>query len=241
MDIEGTYTLQAPQEDVWHCLMDAQALRRAIPGVERLEVLDEYKHGITLDIRQSPLMGAYRGQVTVLERHYPSDYRIAFEGEGRQSTISGQGVVQLNTHGENTIVSYKGTINLGKLATLLPVPVVKGATKLLIQQFFLALADRLRVIHPVSMIEAGSGDSRIGKSATNLVSQTNGYNSEDSRAEAATLVAPTTFILRVMRRLGIGEGDLEQELLWVQRVRRYGVIAGLLFLVWVGTRLPRRL
>ncbi|MHB8597456.1 MAG: CoxG family protein [Ktedonobacteraceae bacterium] len=238
MDIEGTYTLQAPQEDVWHCLMDAQALRRAIPGVERLEVLDEYKHGITLDIRQSPLMGAYRGQVTVLERHYPSDYRIAFEGEGRQSTISGQGIVQLNTHGENTIVSYKGTVNLGKLATLLPTPVVKGATKLLIQQFFLALADQLRVIHPVSVIEARSGDGRIGESDNKLVAQANGHNGEDARAEA---VAPTKFIHRVVRRLGIGEGDLEQELLWVQRVRRYGVIAGLLFLVWVGTRLPRRL
>ncbi len=228
MDIEGTYTLQAPQEDVWHCLMDAQALRRAIPGVERLEVLDEYKHGITLDIRQSPLMGAYRGQVTVLERHYPSDYRIAFEGEGRQSTISGQGIVQLNTHGENTIVSYKGTVNLGKLATLLPTPVVKGATKLLIQQFFLALADQLRVIHPVSVVEAGSGSGGTG-------------SGDGLRAEAGTVVMPPTFILRVVRRLGIGEGDLEQELVWVQRVRRYGVIAGLLFLVWVGTRLPRRL
>ncbi len=237
MDIEGTYTLQAPQEDVWHCLMDAQALRRAIPGVTRLEVLDEYKHGITLDIRQSPLMGAYRGQVTVLEQHYPSDYRIAFEGEGRQSTISGQGVVQLNTHGENTIVSYKGTVNLGKLATLLPAPVVKGTTKLLIQQFFLALADQLRVIHPVSVVEARSGDSRIGESDNKLVTQAHGSNGEDYRAET---IAPTTFIHRVVRRLGIGEGDLEQELLWVQRVRRYGVIAGLLFLVWVGTRLPRR-
>ncbi len=238
MDIEGTYTLQAPQEDVWYCLMDAQALRRAIPGVERLEVLDEYKHGITLDIQQSPLMGAYRGQVTVLERHYPSDYRIAFEGEGRQSTISGQGVVQLNTHGENTIVSYKGTINLGKLATLLPAPVVKGATKLLIQQFFLALADQLRVIHPVSVLEVGSGDSRIGKSSSDLEVQANRSDGEGYRAEA---VASTTFIHWAVRRLGIGEGDLEQELVWVQRVRRYGVIAGLLFLIWVGTRLPRRL
>lgn len=236
MDIEGTYTLQAPQEDVWYSLMDAQALRRAIPGVERLEVLGEYKHGITLDIRQSPLMGAYRGQVTVLERHYPTDYSIMFEGEGRQTTISGQGMVQLHTLGENTIVSYKGTVNLGKLATLLPVPVVKGAAKLLIQHFFLALAGQLRVMHPVSMIEAGRGESN-----DKLVAQARERNGENYHAEAGTLVTPPAFMHRVVRRLGIGEGNLEQELLWVQRVRRYGVIAGLLFLVWVGTRLPHRL
>ena len=235
MDIEGTYTLQASQEDVWHCLMDAQALRRAIPGVERLEVLGEYKHGITLDIRQSPLMGAYRGQVTVTERHYPTDYCILFEGEGRQSTINGQGVVQLHTLGENTIVSYKGAVNLGKLATLLPAPVVKGAAKLLIQQFFLALADQLRVMHPVKVIEVGSGrsDENGNRSAIR-------GNGENYGAGAESLVAPTAFLHRIVRRLGLGEGDLEQELLWLQRVRRYGVIAGLLFLVWVGTRLPRR-
>lgn len=243
MDIEGTYTLQAPQEDVWHCLMDAQALRRAIPGVERLEVLGEYKHGITLDIRQSPLMGAYRGQVTVTERHYPSDYSIVFEGEGRQSTISGQSVVQLQTLGENTIVSYKGTVNLGKLATLLPAPVVKGAAKLLIQQFFLALADQLRVMHPVGVVEAGSmrGGERGGENGNGLLAQVGRSNGEGYGAGAGTLVAPLTFVHRIVRLLGIGEGDLEQELLWVQRVRRYGIIAGLLFLVWVGTRLPRRL
>lgn len=231
MDIEGTYTLQSSQEDVWHCLMDAQLLRRAIPGVKRLEVLDEYKHSITLDIRQTPLVGAYRGQVMVTERHYPTDYSIMFEGEGRQSTISGQGFIQLHASGENTIVSYKGTVNLGKLATLLPAPVVKGAAKLLIQQFFLSLADQLRVMHPVSVVEAGSG------SAGSV-----GMGSEDSsHTEADTLAAPVTFVHRIVRLLGIGEGDFEQELVWVQRVRRYGVIAGLLFLVWVGTRLPRRL
>ena len=244
MDIEGTYTLQARREDVWHCLMDVQALRRAVPGVQRLETLGEYKHGIALDLRQSPLMGTYHGQVTVGERHYPSDYSITFEGEGRQSTISGHGVVKLSTLGENTIVAYKGTVNLGKLATLLPVPVVKGAAKLLIQQFFLALADQLRVMHPVSVIEAGSagnrGSVRGSEDVDRLVAQVVQSNEAAFRPLSETLTAPTTLIQAIVRRLGIGGGDLEKEMLWVQRVRRYGIIAGLLFLVWVGTRLPHR-
>lgn len=238
MEIEGTYTLQASQEDVWHCLMDAQALRRAVPGVERLEVLGEYRHGITLDIRQSPLVGAYHGQVTVTDRHYPSNYSIAFEGEGRQSTISGRGVVQLSTLGENTIVSYKGTVNPGKLATLLPAPVVKGAAKLLIQQFFLALASQLRVMHPVSVIEAGNG--RGSEEEDRLAAQVVQSNEDAFGPLAGPLTTPTSLVHAIVRRLGIGGGDITQEILWVQRVRRYGTVAGLLFLVWVGTRLPRR-
>ncbi len=126
MDIEGTYTLQASPEDVWRCLMDQQVLRHAIPGVEKLESLGQHEHGITLQIRQPPLIGVYHGRVMLTDQHYPYHYSIAIEGEGRQSTINGHGVIHLSGRGENTVVAYKGTVNIGKLGTLLPAPVVKG-------------------------------------------------------------------------------------------------------------------
>src|SRR5205085_7811181 len=76
MDIEGTYTLQASAEEVWQCLMDTQVLRHAIPGVEQVERLDDYKHTITLHVKQTPLMGSYHGQVTIAEQHYPYYYTL---------------------------------------------------------------------------------------------------------------------------------------------------------------------
>src|SRR5436309_12438179 len=146
MDIEGTYTLQASPEDVWQCLMDQQVLRRAIPGVEQLELIGENKYNITVHIRQTPLIGTYHGHATVTEQHYPYYYTIAIEGEGGPGTISGEGVVHLNERDENTVVAYKGILNLGKLGTLLPPPLVKGTAKLLLQQFFTALAEHLRTL-----------------------------------------------------------------------------------------------
>src|SRR5258708_18210050 len=155
MDIEGTYTLQASPEDVWHCLLDQQVLRHAIPGVEKLESLGQHEHGITLQIRQPPLIGVYHGRVMLTDQHYPYHYSIAIEGEGRQSTISGHGVIHLSGRGENTVVAYKGTVNIGKLGTLLPAPVVKGVARLLLNQFFTSLADHLRTLRPVSAAPAG--------------------------------------------------------------------------------------
>ena len=235
MDIEGTYTLQARREDVWRCLMDQQVLRRAIPGVRRLEALDEWRHGVTLEVQQTPLMGAYHGQVTVTEREYPTRYQIAFEGEGRQSTISGYGVIQLSTLGENTIVAYKGTVNLGKLATLIPPPVVKGAAKLLIQQFFMVLADQLRVLRPTTPEDTLSEDPLVvtnkpGKGVVMRVVPD--VAQEPTRGER--------LLRAVVRRLGLGSGNVEQEQVWMQRARRYTLVAALLFLVWIGTRIPRR-
>ena len=237
MDIEGTYTLQARREDVWHCLMDQQVLRRAIPGVRRLEVLDENRHGISLEIQQTPLIGVYHGQVTVTEREYPVRYHIAFEGEGRQSTISGQGVIQLSAPGENTVVTYKGTVNLGKLATLLPPPVVKGAAKLLIQQFFMLLAEQLRVMRPAASLQVAPGEEVLvvtdePETGNGTIWHVQTDDTQTSRADK---------ILRaVVRRLKLGGGDIEQENVWIQRTRRYSMVAALLFLVWVGTRIPRR-
>jgi len=219
MDIEGTYTLQALPEDVWHCLLDQQELRRTIPGVEGLEQVGENKYAVAMHIRHAPLIGSYHGHVTLIEQQYPYYYRMAIEGEGRQSTISGEGVVHLSGRGENTIVAYKGTLNLGKLGSLLPTPLVKGAAKLLIQQFFTALADQLRTMNPqeISTLQQPGGNIAV----------------------SSPTVQPT-LLHTIVRLLRLGGGDPTREAQWVNRVRRAGVISALLLLVWIGTRLPRR-
>jgi carbon monoxide dehydrogenase subunit G len=242
MDIEGTYTLQALPEDVWRCLMDQQVLRQAIPGVEKLELLGENKHGITLQIRQSPLTGVYHGQIMLTQQHYPYHYSLAFEGEGRQGIISGHGVVHLSGRGENTIVAYKGTVNLGKLGTLLPAPVVKGAARLLLNQFFSALAASMRTLQPAHA-GIGNGDFRRGRQDPFLAQAEGEYDflvSTPAPPSHLDQPARPAFLLSIVQGLGLGNADPELEKLWVQRIRRAGVLCGLLTLVWVGTRLPRR-
>ena len=230
MDIEGTYTLQASPEEVWQCLMDEQVLRRAIPGVEKLEPLGEHRYSVTLYIKQAPLIGAYHGQVTISEQHYPYYYHIAIEGEGRQSRISGGGVVHLNERDENTVVAYKGTLNIGKLGTLLPPPLVKGTAKLLLQQFFTALSEYLRTLIPSflapEMTENGQDAAMVEQF--------------DEQVTIVPAFASPTLLHALVHGLKLGGGDPALEDLWVSRIRRVGVLCGLLLLVWVGTKLPRR-
>jgi uncharacterized protein len=231
MDIEGTYTLQASPEEVWQCLMDQQVLRRAIPGVEKLELLDKHRHSIILYIKQAPLIGSYHGQVTISEQHYPYYYRIAIEGEGRQSTISGEGVVHLNERGENTVVAYKGTLNIGKLGTLLPPPLVKGTAKLLLQQFFTALSEYLRTLAPSYPWPGMTENDQDAAMLEQL----------DEQMTILPAFARPTPLHTIVHGLKLGGGDPTLEDLWVNRIRRVGILCGLLVLVWVGTKLPRRL
>jgi carbon monoxide dehydrogenase subunit G len=228
MDIEGTYTLQASPEDVWDFLADQQILQRTIPGVERIEALGEERYAVAIHIGPTPLTGLYRGHVTVTEQQHPHYYRIAIEGAGQQSSINGIGDIHLSGQGGNTVVAYKGKLSLGRPGTALSTAVVKGAAKLLIQQFFTSLADQLRANGRTSTIT----DEHVHGIAT--LEQSGG------KIVILPAAARPAFLETIVRSVGLGAGDPSAETQWVKRLRRIGIVLGLLLLVWVGTRLPKK-
>src|SRR5579863_3562557 len=231
MNIEGTYTLQASQEEVWRCLMDQQVLRHTIPGVERLVPGNEQNYEVALHVGQEPLVGTYHGHMSVTGEQFPDSYDIVIEGEGEEgTTIKGQGTVRLSTVGDNTVVAYSGKLLLGKSKAMPPTPVVKGAIKLLLQQFFTSLAEYLRVLHAPSAILPEEGEDSL------MVEP----SLEEAESSVLAVGTPSTFLHTWVRMLRLGNGDSFAEEQWVRRLRRLGITAGLLFLVWVGTRLPRK-
>jgi carbon monoxide dehydrogenase subunit G len=240
MDIEGTYTLQAPQEEVWQSLMDEQTLQHAIPGLERLETIGKHGYAFTLRIKHAPLRGVYQGQMVMDDLRYPTVYRLSLEGDGQQNTFQGMWEIHLSAQNDNTVVAYTGTLNPGKIGAFLPQPLVKGAIKVLIQQFFTNLAEQLRssegAMHqtPIDTQEEQERQERY-----------NGRVSMEGAMNKGMInQAPTSGQTRLhvlVRRLGLGKRDPAQEERWVTRLKRFGAFSVLLLLVWVGTRLPRRL
>src|ERR1700730_13155052 len=155
MDIEGTYTLQAPVEEVWQCLMDLQTLRHALPGLERLESTEQLAYAFTLRIKQAPLRGVYTGRATIGTDFSgpPMSCFLVLEGDGPHNPFQGTWDIRLSQLQDNTIVAYSGALNAGKMSALLPPSLVKGAVKILIQQFFANLAEQLRTTpEPLSLV-----------------------------------------------------------------------------------------
>ncbi|HLZ59045.1 MAG TPA: carbon monoxide dehydrogenase subunit G [Ktedonosporobacter sp.] len=229
MNIEGTYTLQASPENVWQALMDQQILLRTIPGIEKLEPVGEDTYEIVMHIQHTPLRGSYRGHITLSEQQYPYHYRIAVQGEGRQNSINGSGSIHLNGHDNTTVIAYKGTLTSG-----LPSMAVKGAAKLLIQQFFTTLASQLRLQSNGQVVASEETEDLtiVRRPAGNIVIL--------PPLSATETVEKTTVTRALVRLLGLGAGDPVQEAEWETRIRRSSVIAALLILIWIGMRLPRR-
>jgi uncharacterized protein len=231
MEIEGTYTLQAPVEDVWRSLMDQQTLERVIPGLERLTPIDEHNYTFTIHVRHAPLRGNYAGCATVYEPCYPTSYRLKIEGEGPSSQFSSEADIQLSTHNANTVISYRSTIQIGRGGKLISATWFKGIIKVLLQQFFAALADQLR------------GEQEGPVYMTTLEEMYEMPFMEEQLSEhllAGYQKRPPTYLHRLVRLLRLGQQNPLQEELWVRRLRQTGIVAVLLLLVWVGTRLPKR-
>ena len=231
MEIEGTYTLQAPKEAVWNCLMDQQTIQHTIPGLERLTSVDKQTYTFAINIRHAPLRGTHSGRATILEPSYPSAYRLKIEGDGQAQAFQCELSITLSSRNENTVVSYQGTLLPGRNNARISAPLIKATVKVLLQQFFTALADRLRTErqHPAY--------------ATALEEVYEGPFMEQQISEQLMAIRESSapsMLGRLVHRVGLGQHDPIQEELWVKRLRQFGLIAALLLLVWIGTRLPRR-
>ncbi|MBO0778184.1 MAG: hypothetical protein J2P37_05080 [Ktedonobacteraceae bacterium] len=230
MNIEGTYTLQAPAEHVWRNLMDPLVLRKSIPGIERLEQIDDKTYELALHIKNAPLRGTYCARINITEQQYPYHYRISIQGEGPQQQFSGDGAIQLQEREEKTVIVYQGQMQMDH--PHLPATLAKGMLKLLVQQFFASLAD---LLYAKRYVTAGPGRDN---GATTILE---GQNGSIVLLPPPPLKEKGSILRRVIHRSGLGGGEQEEEERWEARIRRFGVIVGLLLLVWVGTRIiPRR-
>jgi carbon monoxide dehydrogenase subunit G len=229
MDIEGTHTLEASPEVVWIHLMDLQTLQRTIPGIERLERSGEDSYAFTLHVKHAPLRGSFSGHAAYTELDYPFSYQMRAEGEGIPGKFHAEWSITLTAHDENTVVAYQSSLHFSKAKTLLPNPLIKGTIKVLIQQFFTALADHLRYTSYSSI--ATSEEIMTHLEVSQLY--------EGHRTDS-TFPEQPIFLYAIVRQLGLGDKDPLLEQQWVNRLRRIGIVSMLLLLVWVGTRLPRK-
>jgi len=229
MDIDGTYTLQAPSEVVWNLLMDLDMLQQNIQGMERLEQTGENTYAFTLQIKHAPFRGAYSGIAVVTKMEYPYLYHMKAEGEGVPGTFRAEWNITLTALDENTVVAYQGSLHFSTANAQLPGSLIKGIVKVLIQQFFTAITEHLR------------SDSYVYEhDAEAHITQVEASHMQNWRMEASSFPDKPSFLHLVVRQLGLGDDDPFLEQQWVNRLRRVGLVSMLLFLVWVGTRLPRR-
>ncbi|TFC96913.1 MULTISPECIES: SRPBCC family protein [Cryobacterium] len=91
MDINSTFSVVAPIDEVWKTLMDSERVAGCVPGAQVLNKLSDDAYQVGMKVKLGPVTMQYREQLTVVERD-ASGHRAVFEG--RTQETRGQGTAQ---------------------------------------------------------------------------------------------------------------------------------------------------
>jgi len=250
MDIEGTYTFQAPIEQVWKTLLDPEVLGRTLPGVEQMHLVGPDHYTATMHVGIGVVKGTYSGSVTILDKQEPSHYRLQAEGNGARGFVKAEGTVDLAQHNGNTIATYKGSAQLGGAIAGVGMRMIGGAAKTLINQFFGTIAQELRA--PEQPAVAAAPAAAVPPLAASAAAPAE--PAPTSAPQAATrrpthsaaqpiiprpAVAQPSLLVQLVRLLKVSDGSQEDEQRWSQRLV-LGSVGVMLLLVLLGFLLGRR-
>src|SRR5919202_797153 len=145
MKIEGTHELRAERGRVWRALTDPEALRRCVPGCERLERTGENAYAVTLRAGVGSIKGVFNGNIRLEDLRPPEHYRLVVDGKGQPGFLKGSGDLDLEEREGATVVKYAGDVQVGGTLAGVGQRMIQGAAKMMATQFFTALEAEARV------------------------------------------------------------------------------------------------
>ena len=121
MLIEGQFTLKAPIQQVWDFLLEPGTLASCIPGVEKLEAVDDKTYESVVKQKVGPVSVRLKFTTTLTEMEPPKYLKAVGRGGdiGKAGTFVQETTVNLTENAKDEVeVSYSSNISLvGRLAT----------------------------------------------------------------------------------------------------------------------------
>jgi hypothetical protein len=115
MKIEKTFTLSAPQEQVWSFITDPQKVAQCIPGCEGAEEKGRGKYAAAINVKVGPIRTTFHLDIEQTEQRPPEFASYLGKGEegSRASRISSISTLALKSLSVNsTEVTYTSDINI---------------------------------------------------------------------------------------------------------------------------------
>jgi len=141
--ITGSYTIDAPQDQVWAALNDIHVLARIVPGCERLEQTGENEYEGTVKIGIQTIKGAYSGRIRIEDIQPPNHYKLVASGRSANGVVDGAGTVDLTEQEGKTILTYSGDAQIGGVLASVGQRLIEGASKQMLNQSLKALTEQI--------------------------------------------------------------------------------------------------
>jgi carbon monoxide dehydrogenase subunit G/enamine deaminase RidA (YjgF/YER057c/UK114 family) len=138
MQVTETRLLPHPRQHVWDGLMDFATLSRTLPGIERLEPVDEETCELTVKMLVPSITGRYEGQVKIVERAPIDSYQLHGEARGRLGWVRGSTQFELADDPSGTMVTSHMSFQTGGALAGVGQRFMHGIAKSMLRDFFTA-------------------------------------------------------------------------------------------------------
>ena len=129
MLLKGEVTIHAPRKKVWDFLTDPNQIGQCVPGVEKIETIEEMKRyrGV-VSVGLGSVKARFTGDVDILELDEPNRAKLKAHGTATGSVADAISEMHLSDGpDDSTVVNWTADINvsgqLASLASRLMVPV----------------------------------------------------------------------------------------------------------------------
>ena len=143
MNVTGSYTFNAPAQQVWDLLLDTEAVAACVPGCESLEPIGEHKYRAALTMGIAAVTGRYEGTVEMADLVPPSSYRLIVQGRGKPGMVNGGTTITLTETDGTTTVAIDGTVQVAGTIARVGQRLLGSVSKMMMDRFFNCLKARL--------------------------------------------------------------------------------------------------
>lgn len=136
LSASGSSSLEASPEQVFNALINPDMLARIIPGCKELNQVGENKYSATVNIGVGLIRGRYECEIELNQLNPPYSLTLAGRGSGGLGAAEGSARVRLQPSAAGSHLQYSYIANLnGKLAAV-GSRMLKGATRVILEQIF---------------------------------------------------------------------------------------------------------
>jgi 2-furoyl-CoA dehydrogenase large subunit len=139
---EGEARVAAAPDAVWAVLLDPDALAGLIPGAHDVRRLSETRFTADVTLGVGPVKGRYAADVALSDLDPPCAATLTGSAEGVLGFGRGSGRVTLTAEADGTRLAYRYEAAIGGKVAAIGGRFLDGAARVLIGQFFAALAAR---------------------------------------------------------------------------------------------------
>jgi len=184
MDLQRTFTVNAPIGTVWDALMDIERVAGCVPGAQVLQKLSEDTYQVGMKVKLGPVSMQYKGTLNVVERDEAAR-RAVMEGQAQethgQGTAKARVDLQLAEEGSTTTGTAAAAITLSGKAAVMGRSVIGSVADQLLGVF----TGNLQSMLNSSSDPAPAGGSPLQPAAAPPVGTTAGAAPGETTAPAA--------------------------------------------------------